>query len=108
MRRVCVYCGSNEGNDPAYLHAAQALGHTLAHANIGLVYGGASIGLMGAVANAVLAAGGEVTGVIPRALVEKEMLRPPLAGWPPALLVARRHPGRLAIVSHLRRRPGQS
>lgn len=73
MRRLCVYCGSNEGNDPAYIHAAQALGHMLARANIGLVYGGASIGLMGAVANAALAAGGEVIGVIPGALAEKEI-----------------------------------
>lgn len=73
MQRVCVYCGSNEGDDPAYVHAAQALGHALACANIGLVYGGASIGLMGAVANAALAAGGQVTGVIPRVLAEKEI-----------------------------------
>ncbi len=73
IQRLCVYCGSNEGDDPAYLHAAQALGHALVRASMGLVYGGASIGLMGAVANAVLAAGGEVTGVIPRALVEKEI-----------------------------------
>lgn len=73
IKRLCVYCGSNEGNDPTYLHVAQALGHALVRASIGLVYGGASIGLMGAVANAVLAAGGEVTGVIPRALVEKEI-----------------------------------
>jgi uncharacterized protein (TIGR00730 family) len=73
MRRLCVFCGSSEGNDPAYVQAARALGETLALSDIGLVYGGASVGLMGVLADAALGADGEVTGVMPRALVEKEI-----------------------------------
>jgi uncharacterized protein (TIGR00730 family) len=73
MRRLCIFCGSSEGRDPAYLQAARALGETLAVNGIGLVYGGASVGLMGALADAALSAGGDVTGVMPRALVEKEI-----------------------------------
>jgi uncharacterized protein (TIGR00730 family) len=73
MRRLCVFCGSSEGRDPAYQQAARALGETLAVNGIGVVYGGASVGLMGALADAALSAGGEVTGVMPRALVEKEI-----------------------------------
>jgi uncharacterized protein (TIGR00730 family) len=73
MRRLCVFCGSSEGNDPAHLQAARALGETLALSGIGLVYGGASVGLMGVLADAALVAGGEVTGVMPHALVEKEI-----------------------------------
>jgi uncharacterized protein (TIGR00730 family) len=73
MRRLCVFCGSSEGRDPAYLQAARALGETLAVDGIGLVYGGASVGLMGALADAALSASGDVTGVMPRALVEKEI-----------------------------------
>jgi hypothetical protein len=73
LRRVCVFCGSSEGSDPAYREAAAGLGRMLAEAGTGLVYGGASIGLMGAVADAALAAGGEVIGVMPRPLAEKEI-----------------------------------
>jgi uncharacterized protein (TIGR00730 family) len=73
MRRLCVFCGSSKGDDPAYRQAAQVLGETLALSGIGLVYGGASVGLMGVIADAALGAGGEVTGVMPRALVEKEI-----------------------------------
>ena len=71
--RLCVFCGSSPGNQPVYLEAAQQLGTALAKAGIGLVYGGAQVGLMGAVADAALAAGGEVLGVIPRQLVEREL-----------------------------------
>lgn len=71
--RLCVFCGSSPGNKPEYLAAAQQLGTALAKAGIGLVYGGAQVGLMGAVADAALAAGGEVIGVIPRHLVEREL-----------------------------------
>ena len=67
--RLCVFCGSSPGNKPEYLAAAQQLGTALAKAGIGLVYGGAQVGLMGAVADAALAAGGDVIGVIPRHLV---------------------------------------
>lgn len=73
MRRVCVFCGSSPGANPAYLESARAMGRTLAARGIGLVYGGGSIGLMGAVADAALAAGGEVIGVIPRALQLREL-----------------------------------
>ncbi|MCC2654679.1 MAG: Rossman fold protein family [Microvirga sp.] len=71
--RLCVFCGSNAGQDPVYLASARALGEALAASGIGLVYGGASVGLMGAVADAVLAKGGDVIGVMPQALVDKEI-----------------------------------
>ena len=73
IQRVCVFCGSNGGARPEYLEAATALGKQVAARNIGLVYGGAGVGLMGAVADAVLAAGGDVIGVMPRSLVEREV-----------------------------------
>ncbi len=73
MQRVCVFCGSSPGRQASYLAAARALGALLARRGLGLVYGGASIGLMGAVADAALAAGGEVIGVIPAALEAKEI-----------------------------------
>jgi uncharacterized protein (TIGR00730 family) len=73
MKRLCVYCGSATGASPAFRAAAEALGTLLASRHIGLVYGGGNIGLMGEIAHAALAAGGEVIGVIPRALMEKEL-----------------------------------
>ncbi|MGH6925732.1 MAG: TIGR00730 family Rossman fold protein [Propylenella sp.] len=73
MRSVCVFCGSSAGNRGAYAEAARALGRTLAERSLRLVYGGAMVGLMGALADAALAAGGEVIGVIPVALVEREI-----------------------------------
>lgn len=73
MRAVCVFCGSSPGGDPAYLAAATAMGWAIAGRGLGLVYGGAKVGLMGAVADAALAAGGEVTGVLPAALEQKEI-----------------------------------
>jgi uncharacterized protein (TIGR00730 family) len=76
VRRVCVYCGSSAGARPAYREAAQRLGRHLAEARVGLVYGGASVGLMGALADAALTAGGEVVGVIPQALVDREIAHP--------------------------------
>jgi uncharacterized protein (TIGR00730 family) len=72
-RSVCVFCASSYGADPAFLEAAKALGQTVAERGWQLVYGGAHVGLMGAMADAALAAGGSVTGVIPRALVEREI-----------------------------------
>jgi uncharacterized protein (TIGR00730 family) len=71
--KLCVFCGSNDGVRPLYREAATDLGRHLAEAGIELVYGGGKVGLMGAVADAVLAAGGRVTGIMPRALVEKEI-----------------------------------
>ena len=73
MTRVCVFAGSSAGTRPEYLAAATELGRLLAMRGVGLVYGGARVGLMGAVADAVLAGGGQVTGVIPQALVDKEV-----------------------------------
>ncbi|MDX2205809.1 MAG: TIGR00730 family Rossman fold protein [Hyphomicrobiaceae bacterium] len=74
IANVCVYCGSNSGNNPAYTEAAQVLGRTLAEAGVGLVYGGGGRGLMGETARSVLAAGGRVTGIIPSFLSEKEQM----------------------------------
>lgn len=73
MKRLCVFCGSAEGSSPAYLAMARALGIFMAKNNIALVYGGATIGVMGAVADAVLEAGGQVIGVIPETLVNYEI-----------------------------------
>jgi uncharacterized protein (TIGR00730 family) len=73
MRTVAVYCGSADGNDPAYVAEAQSLGARIAAAGLGLVYGGASAGLMGAVADAALAGGAEVIGVLPDVLAGKEI-----------------------------------
>ncbi|MDO8289585.1 MAG: TIGR00730 family Rossman fold protein [Parvibaculum sp.] len=70
---VCVYCGSSDGADPTTLEAATRFGTLLAEAGVGLVYGGASIGVMGAVARAVMAGGGTVTGVIPEFLSKAEV-----------------------------------
>ena len=72
MSRFCVYLGSRTGNNPVFMAAAQALGRELALRGHGLVYGGARIGLMGALADAVLEHGGEVIGVMPHHLVERE------------------------------------
>jgi uncharacterized protein (TIGR00730 family) len=71
---LCVYCGSGPGRNPAFGEAARALGRSLARSGIGLVYGGGSLGLMGEVARATLAAGGRVTGVIPEFLVKRERM----------------------------------
>ncbi len=73
MRRICVYLGSNPGNHPAYTEAAVALGQELARQGIELVYGGSSTGLMGRLADACLEAGGQVIGIIPKLLQEKEI-----------------------------------
>ena len=73
LERVCVYCGSNSGTDPAYAGATRELGALLAARGLGLVYGGGRVGLMGIIADAVLAEGGEVIGVIPEMLVKMEV-----------------------------------
>src|SRR5215217_9143880 len=73
LRRVCVYAGSNAGADPAYREAAAALAGVLAGHGIGLVYGGGKVGLMGVLADTMLARGGEAIGVIPQALVDREV-----------------------------------
>ena len=73
MNSICVFCGSSSGEDPAYAEAARFLGDILARRGITLVYGGGNVGLMGVMADAALEAGGEVIGVIPEALVEREI-----------------------------------
>jgi uncharacterized protein (TIGR00730 family) len=73
MKAVCVFCGSSPGTDPVYWEVASALGREVARRDLQLVYGGGKVGLMGAVADAALEAGGEVVGVIPQALVDKEV-----------------------------------
>jgi uncharacterized protein (TIGR00730 family) len=76
MNRVCVFCGSKVGMDPAFSAAAAELGGLLARQGLTLVYGGGSVGLMGVLADAVLEARGEVVGVIPKKLATKELLHP--------------------------------
>jgi uncharacterized protein (TIGR00730 family) len=77
-RSVCVFCGSAFGARPSYSAAARELGTALAQAGLTLVYGGGRLGLMGLIADAVLAAGGRVIGVIPRMLIERELAHPGL------------------------------
>lgn len=72
-RSICIYCGSNPGDNPAYMEAARAMGQLIAGQGHRLIYGGGHVGLMGAAADAALSAGGEVIGVIPRDILEKEV-----------------------------------
>lgn len=73
MRRIAIYCGSSRGNDPVFQTAATGLASYLASQGIGIVYGGGNVGIMGVIADAALAAGGEVIGVIPDSLLAKEL-----------------------------------
>jgi uncharacterized protein (TIGR00730 family) len=73
IKRLCVYCGSNSGNRPEYTQAAEDLAHAMVSRDIGLVYGGASVGIMGKLADAVVKEGGKVIGVIPKGLFVKEV-----------------------------------
>lgn len=73
MKRICIFCGSSPGRKPEYTEAAKATGRVLVKNNLGLVYGGARVGTMGTLADTVLSEGGEVIGVMPRLLVEKEV-----------------------------------
>ncbi len=75
IRSICVYCGSQPGRDPAYRDAARILGHAMAENGIDLVYGGGTKGIMGAVADAVIEAGGKTIGIIPEFLMDKEASR---------------------------------
>ena len=78
MKRICVFLGSSAGKQPDYADAAKQLGRELVRRKLGLVYGGANLGLMAVLADTVLAEGGEVIGVIPKMLVEKEIAHPGL------------------------------
>ena len=73
LKRLCVFCGSANGQSAQYIEQARSVGTLLAERGVGLVYGGATVGVMGAVANAVLAGGGEVIGVIPNCLIDREV-----------------------------------
>jgi uncharacterized protein (TIGR00730 family) len=78
VRRVCVYAGSNPGSDPAYADAARALAALMAERGLGLVYGGGKVGLMGVLADTILEHGGEAIGVMPQALIDREIGHPNL------------------------------
>ena len=78
MKRICVFCGANTGLDPAFRSQAEALGTRLGERNIELVFGAGRVGLMGAIADATLAAGGHAIGVIPTGLVDRELAHPGL------------------------------
>ncbi|MCP4722847.1 MAG: TIGR00730 family Rossman fold protein, partial [Desulfobacteraceae bacterium] len=78
MKKICVYCGSSPGRHPEYVAAARFLAEELLSRKIGLVYGGAHVGIMGEIADTVLKGGGEVIGIMPRALVDKEVSHPGL------------------------------
>jgi uncharacterized protein (TIGR00730 family) len=73
MKAICIYCGSSPGHDPIYVETATAMGTAIAKRGMTLVYGGGRVGLMGTVADAALAAGGDVIGIIPQSLVDKEI-----------------------------------
>jgi uncharacterized protein (TIGR00730 family) len=79
VRRVCVYAGSNPGSDPAFAEAARGFAAELSRRGIGLVYGGGKVGLMGVLADTVLEAGGEAIGVMPQALIDREIGHPGLS-----------------------------
>ena len=76
---ICVFCGASAGNNPAYVEAAKALGQAMAERGLGLVYGAGNVGLMGELADAVLAEGGRAVGVIPHKLVDRELAHQELA-----------------------------
>jgi hypothetical protein len=101
MRSLCVFCGSSPGADARYLAAARDLGRALAAGGIRLVYGGASVGLMGAIADAVLEAGGDVVGVIPEALERREVAH---RGLPDLRVVSSMHE-RKALMARRYRHP---
>ncbi len=78
MRRICVYAGSNPGRDPAYAETAAELAREAVRRGLGVVYGGGKVGLMGVLADAALEAGGEVIGVMPQHLIDREIGHPPV------------------------------
>jgi uncharacterized protein (TIGR00730 family) len=102
VQRLCVFCGSSTGNDLRYREAAQHLGRLLASRHMGLVFGGGSIGLMGVVADATLAAGGEVIGVIPHALAARELAHREVADM---RIVPSMHARKALVEALLRHRP---
>ncbi|PIE61809.1 MAG: TIGR00730 family Rossman fold protein [Desulfobacterales bacterium] len=73
MKRICIYCGSSQGSHPGYKAAARELGRIMLEKNIGLVYGGAQVGIMGEIADAILGGGGEAIGIIPKSLADRRI-----------------------------------
>lgn len=97
FRRICVFCGSNSGDNPLYVAAARDLGVLLAQRNIGVVFGGGKVGLMGALADSTLAAGGQVLGVIPEKLKSREIAHDELT----ELFVVESMHARKTMMAHL-------
>ena len=97
IRSLAVYCASSTGGDPRFVEVAQALGTMMAEKGVKLVYGGGGVGLMGAVADAVLAGGGDVTGVIPRFLQDKELGH---KGVTDMVVVETMHERKTAMIEH--------
>lgn len=97
MANICVYLGSRPGREPMFREAAEALGHEIARRGHGLVYGGARLGLMGALANAVMDAGGEAIGVMPDHLVEREQAH---QGLTRLIRVANMHERKASMAAH--------
>lgn len=97
MKKICVYCGSSQGSRAEYSEGAKALAHALVTNDLGLVYGGSNLGLMGVVAQEVLALGGTAIGVIPEQLVTKELAHPALT----ELIVTRNMHERKAMMAEL-------
>jgi uncharacterized protein (TIGR00730 family) len=96
-QKLCVYCGSGPGKNPAYMAAARRLGTTMAEAGVGLVYGGGSLGLMGEVAKSVLDSGGHVTGIIPEFLGTKERM---LVGVNNLIVTKNMHERKMTMFEH--------
>jgi uncharacterized protein (TIGR00730 family) len=100
IRSICVYCGSSPGNDARYLAAAEILGTAIAENGLRLVYGGGTKGIMGAVANATLRAGGKVTGVIPQFLMSKEATDGELATLTDLIVTEDMHQRKHGLFEH--------
>jgi uncharacterized protein (TIGR00730 family) len=96
VRRVCVFCGASSGRLPVYADAARAFGAAVARRGLGLVYGGGRVGLMGALADGALSAGGEVMGIIPQQLVDRELAH---EGVTELLVVASLHERKAAMAA---------
>ena len=96
MNRICVFCGSNPGARPEYVEAARRMGVAMVQRALGLVYGGGRVGLMGAIADAVLAEGGSVIGVIPKGLADREVAH---TGLPDLRVVGSMHERKATMVS---------
>lgn len=100
IRSICVYCGSSPGNDPRYLDAARTLGHAIAEAGLRLIYGGGTRGIMGAVSDAALASGGNVTGIIPRFLLNREAAESELRRLTELIVTDDMHQRKHALFEH--------